>query len=286
MNRARKDLSAKTIVYNGTPFEVNVQKMSEVSPYARTMFQNPSRTYEINDKFSVDVFAVFIGLILDSQVPLEPEKARDLIELITNWGAEQLERELERRILETRNNQLVLQYALACPNSLPAIFSYMFLHMDQFAGFPEYYDLPISSLLPGLSQTTETGKLGALEDTEYSAVYDSINMLRKQEMELDQQKNAIESEVAAIKQRITDGDALNQQITRKNDETNNEIDKIRAQISDKKKNYNSLSADLNKANKELASAKREMEKARTNLFNQKKKVSELEAEYDKLASSF
>ena len=276
-------MATEKIFHNGKDHEVDIQKFTSVCGLAKRMSMN-HRPLIFQDDYSEEIFEIFIHLCKGSVLTneLDPKFVPALLQLIQDYDAPSVEQELERKILEQKNNKLVVSFVKAAPDHFSGLFSYIHVHFDQFKGIPELFDLPITALFRGLSsQETYSGSIPS-NDRDYAEMFEATNNLKDQEKTLDNEKAQLDQQINHIKDEITNVDKENQNISKLCNETEAEIDNLRKQIQEKKKMVSSLTSQLKQENKAQLEAKKEADKAQNDLNNAKNKLNSAKQQYEKL----
>ena len=274
--------SIEKIQHNGTNYDVDIQQFTSVCGLAKKMSMK-NAPFIFKDGFSEQLFAMFIGLCMHRpNIQLDPQSAPALLNLLQYYEAPTIEQELERRILDTKDNNLVVNFAKAAPDHFSGLYSYIHLHFDEFKDLPQLFDLPISALFRGLSSQETYSGLIPSNDRHYAEMFEATNNLKDQEKELDNEKALLDQSIKKVKDETSKLDNENQSTSKLCNETEAEIDKLRSQIQEKKKMNSSLTSQLKQENKAQIEAKKEADKAQNDLNTAINKLNIAKQQYEKL----
>lgn len=282
MNFYYQGVPSASLTHRGRPYNVDLQRFTLLCHEAqrRQINQIP---LDFSDNYSDAVFSMFIDLFSpSSNVPLDARFANELLDIIRDYDAPEIEQELERRILEKNDPETIVSYIKAAPDSFPGLFSYVTLHLDKFKTCKSLFDVPLSSLCRGFASQDAVQRPQQSKERHYTEIFEAIKDLKEQEMRLDREKEELDREVAEAKAKTTQLDMDNQRIQKLCSDTEREMNDLKQQLQEKKKMITALNEQLKQETKAQANAKKEADKASNDLQLANNKLKATRQQYEKL----
>ena len=121
------------IYHNNTLYLIDLPKIKYNSNYIKILFRIPLEYYEIFDNYSEIEFSLFLNILIGNEYLIpEPKTLNKIIKLSQDWNIPEIEKEIEKKILNSKDYKYIFSFIKDLPNYFEGIYYFISIYIKDF----------------------------------------------------------------------------------------------------------------------------------------------------------